>query len=446
MEGNQLTVVERAAIALGTPEHEKKLRELVTQSASIVEIKNADARTQCHSAYMVLKNARVEIEKAGKTAREDATAFSKAVIEEQKRLVAITEAEESRLQGLRDVWDEAREIEKRAKAEAEANRVAGIKLKIEAFMLDAVSVSSKSSPEIAAHADSLDKMAISIDEFAEFTGEAQAKQYQTVKWLRERHADAVAKEAEAKRLEEERAELARLRAEQEERERQAAAERAEQERKARAEREAEESRLRTERQAAEAKLRAEREAHEAEMQAQRDEIARQQAEIAAERRRQEEEASAKRRAEEEARAKELREAAELAERLEREQRELELAENRAARNAPIPTDGTWSVGRDSRCVVTTEPIAGAVGTGHDEFKFYGGHMICESVWRPADARLIAAAPRMRALLALFVETITEPKNAEHTLGAYSHGARIAEAKEILAELEAPFEQLEAVPA
>jgi hypothetical protein len=287
MESKELTVVERAAVALGTPEHEKKLVELVKQSASIVEIKNADARAQCHSAYMVLKTARVDIEKAGKAAREDATAFSKAVIAEEKRLVGITAAEESRLQGLRDVWDEAREAEKRAIREEEERRVAAIRARIEAFMLDAVTAASKSSVEIAAHADSVDATVISIDEFAEFTGEAQAKQYQTVKWLRERHADAVAKEAEQKRLVDERAALERQRAEHKARERQAAAERAEQERKDREARASEE-----------AKLRAEREAHEAEMQAQRDEIARQQAEIAAERRRQEEEASAKRRAEE----------------------------------------------------------------------------------------------------------------------------------------------------
>ena len=387
MEATQLTVVERAAIALGTPEHEKKLRELVTQSASIVEIKNADARTQCHAAYMVLKNARVEIEKAGKTAREDATAFSKAVIEEQKRLVEITAAEEARLQGLRDVWDEAREAEKREKAEAEARRVAAIKTRIEAFMLDAVTVASKSSAEIAAHADSVDQMVISIDEFAEFTGEAQAKQYETFKWLRERHADALVREAEQKRIEDERAELARLRAEQEERERIAAAER-----------EAEEAKLRAERAAAEAKLRAEREAHEAEMQAQRDEIARQQAEIAAERRKQEAEAAAKRRAEEEERAKELREMAEAQEKMEREQRDRELAANRAERNAKEPTGGTWSVGKHGLTVVTTEEIAGSPGTGHNDAEYYGGNMICESVWRPADAHLIAAARDMRDAL------------------------------------------------
>lgn len=346
MEGNQLTVVQRAAIALGTPEHEKKLRELVTQSASIVEIKNPDARTQCHSAYMVLKNARVEIEKAGKTAREDATAFSKAVIDEQKRLVTITEAEETRLQALRDAWDAEREAEKRAVKEAEERRIASIKARIESFMLDAMAAANRSSAEIAAHAETVDQMVISIEEFGEFTGEAQAKQYQTVKWLRERHADALAKEAEQARIEAERAELARLRAEQEERERQAAAARAEADFKARAEREAEEARLRAERAAAEAKLRAEREAHEAEMQAQRDEIARQQAEIAAARRKQEEEAAAKRRAEEEA-AEAQRRAEEQAARAEsdriRAEQDAKIAEQKRREREEFVLNGPGDV-------------------------------------------------------------------------------------------------------
>jgi hypothetical protein len=258
----------------------------------------------------------VDIEKAGKAAREDATAFSKAVIAEEKRLVGITAAEESRLQGLRDVWDEAREAEKRAVREEEERRVAAIRVRIEAFMLDAVTASSKSSAEIAAYADSVDAMVISIEEFAEFTGEAQAKQYQTVKWLRERHADAVAKEAEQQRLVDERAALERQRAEQEARERQAAEERAEQERKDREARVAEE-----------AKIRAEREAHEAEMQAQRDEIARQQAELAAERRRQEEDAAAKRQHEEamaQAEAERAKQEAKIAEAKRREREQFML--------------------------------------------------------------------------------------------------------------------------
>lgn len=295
----ELTVLERASIALGTPEHEKKLRELVTQSASIVDIKNADARTQCHSAYMVLKTARVDIEKAGRAAREDATAFAKAVIDEQKRLVAITEAEEARLQSLRDAWDAEREREKREKAEAEASRVAAIQSAINDIRSTPVDYAGKSSAEIEEAIGLLRGVEITLDVFGDQLGHAEVAKTEALKKLEQLRSDAIAHEAEVKRMEAERAELARLRAEQEERERQAAAERVEQERKDR------EARL-----AAEAKLRAEREAHEAEMQAQRDEIARQQAEIAAERRRQEEEAAAKRRAEDEAaRAKAERDAA-----------------------------------------------------------------------------------------------------------------------------------------
>jgi hypothetical protein len=353
MEANQLTVIQRAAVALGAAEHERNMIALSTKYADLVEIKNAPARDQVHSAYMELKNTRVAIQKAAKDAREDANQFSKAVIAEAERLTSITTAEEVRLQALRDEWDEAREAEKREKAEAEANRVAEIKAKIEAFMLNAVTVASKSAAEIAAHADSLDKMEISIDEFAEFTGEAQAKQYQTVKWLRERHADAVAKEAEAKRLEDERAELARLRAEQEERERKAAIARAEEERRAREIREQEEAdrreaqrradeALRAEREAAEAKLRAEREAHEAEMQAQRDEIARQQAEIAAAKAEQER-IERERQAAIEAEERRKREEAEAAARAEadriRAEQDAKIAEQKRRERAQFLIDG-----------------------------------------------------------------------------------------------------------
>lgn len=310
MGEKQLTVVERAAVALGTPEHEKKLVELVKQSGSIVEIKNADGRTQCHAAYMVLKNARVDIEKAGKTAREDATAFSKAVIAEEKRLVGITAAEEARLQGLRDVWDEAREAEKRAAREAEERRLAKIQSAINQIRTTPVDFAGKTSGCIERAIATLEDMEISLEEFAEQLGHAELARTDAIKKLREMHSDALAHEEEVKRIEAERAELIRLSAEQEERERQAVIARAEEERRAREVREQEEAdrreaqrraeeAIRAERDASEAKLRAEREAHEAEMQAQRDEIARQQAEIAAERRRHAEEVEAKRRAEEE---------------------------------------------------------------------------------------------------------------------------------------------------
>lgn len=292
MEVKELTVLERVAVALGTPEHEKKLVELVKQSASIVEIKNVDARTQCHSAYMVLKTARIGIEKAGKKAREDATAFSKAVIEEQTRLVAITETEEARLQGLRDEWDAAREAEKRAIKEAEERRIATIKMRIESMLLDASSASRKTSEEIAVEMSRIGAIEITLDAFGEFTGEAQAKRDQSVEYLREKHAEAVAHEEEQERIIAERAELARLRAEQEERDRQAAAARADQERRDRLIREQEEAERREAQRKADEAMRAERAEHDRRIAADRAELQRQQDEAAAEQRRRQKEIDA----------------------------------------------------------------------------------------------------------------------------------------------------------
>src|SRR5574337_572738 len=96
-----LTVAGRAAIAIGAPAYEIALVDLVKESASIVQIKDKSGYQQAHSARMRLKGTRVEIQKRAKDAREDAQAFSKAVIAEEKRLVALVCPEEDRLQGLK---------------------------------------------------------------------------------------------------------------------------------------------------------------------------------------------------------------------------------------------------------------------------------------------------------------------------------------------------------
>ena len=97
----ELTVQARAAVALGSSKAEAELVELASKSKAIIAITNNDGRTECHTAAMVAKDARVNIEKAGKAAREDATAFSKAVIAEEKRLVDLIAPEEKRLIELR---------------------------------------------------------------------------------------------------------------------------------------------------------------------------------------------------------------------------------------------------------------------------------------------------------------------------------------------------------
>lgn len=325
-KSTELTLPQRAAVALGSAEHEAKLKELAAKHADIVEIKNPAGREQCHGAMMVLANARIAITKAGKEARDDATKFSKAVIEEEKRLIGIIEPEESRLRGMRDEWDAEREREKQAKAEAEKNRIAALQHRI--VLIRSHAINSVGAPAWSV-ADELQHLeAVVIDaSFEEFQGQAQLAKDETLDKLREIHSAAVAREEEAARLKAEREELERLRKEEAERQAAAAAARAEEERKARAEYEAEQARLAAERAAQEAALRAEREAHERQLAAERaeaDRIAREklaaeEAELRAEREEQQRLLAAER----ERQAAEAKRLADERAELERQQHEAE---------------------------------------------------------------------------------------------------------------------------
>lgn len=333
-KSTELTMPQRAAVALGSAEHEAKLKDLAAKHADIVEIKNAAGREQCHGAMMTLANARVSIGKAGKAARDDANAFSKAVIAEEKRLIEIIEPEESRLRGMRDEWDAEREREKEAKAAAERQRIAVQQARI-ARIRDAVTFSADRSPaQVQEVIEDIEGTAVDAT-FEEFQGQAQLAKDETLDKLREIHAAAVSREEEAARLKAEREELERLRKEAAEREAAAAAQRAEEVRRMAEERAAQEAELRAQREAQERQLAAERAeadriareklaAEEAELRKEREE---QERKLAAERERQA--AEAKRLADERAELEhQQREAAEQRRReeyarLEAEARELE---------------------------------------------------------------------------------------------------------------------------
>jgi hypothetical protein len=290
-QSNELTVPERAAVALGTAEHEKTLIALSTKYADITKIVNPAGREQCHSAYMELKNTRVAIASAGKLAREDANAFQKAVIAEVDRLTAITADEERRLQNLRDTFDAEREAERLEKAAAEKARVDAIRAKIDEIKDCVVVGMGRSSDELESAISELESTEITLEEYGELSGEAQAAQVDTVAKLKGMLVAQLALEVEQARLAAEREAIERQRAELAERERQAAAARAEQETKDRAERERVEAEQRAAREKAAAELRAQQEAHAKLIREQQAEIARQQAAIDAERQRQADEAA-----------------------------------------------------------------------------------------------------------------------------------------------------------
>lgn len=121
----------RAAVALKSSQTEIDLRALAIKNVNITQVIDKPGREQAHGAAMEIKRSRVSIEKIAKEARDDATKFSKAVITEEKRLIAIIEPEEVRLLGLRDGWDAEQERIRCEKEEAERRRVQALHNRID---------------------------------------------------------------------------------------------------------------------------------------------------------------------------------------------------------------------------------------------------------------------------------------------------------------------------
>lgn len=209
----ELTLPERAAVALKTKAHEIRLHELVTASVNIVAVKNKDGREECHAAYMRLKNARCEISNLATDATEDAKKFTKAVSAEEKRLIEITTKEEDRLKLLRDDWDAAEQARKDALIAAERTRQDAIKARIHAIRI--LLLTGGSSATIKTSLDMVGNIDID-DSFGEFKEEAITARQDVYDALTAAFDSAVASEVEAARIEQERIDAAaKLKAEQE---------------------------------------------------------------------------------------------------------------------------------------------------------------------------------------------------------------------------------------
>lgn len=201
------TVQDRAALALTSSKTRQDLLAMSTKYSAITEIKNKAGRDECHSAAMALASARIAIGKTGKAARDDATKFSKAIIQEEASLIAITQPEETRLLALRDGWDTVVAAEKAAKEAAEAARIAGIVIRI-ATIKEYVALAA--SCRTAARVDQLlTKLhAIPLTDFEEFSDEAATAHLDTMERVIAIFDEKMAQEAEQARIKAEQAEAA----------------------------------------------------------------------------------------------------------------------------------------------------------------------------------------------------------------------------------------------
>jgi len=225
-----LPPAERAAVALNSSVAEQQLRELVTRSAEIKSVVDANGRKEVHAAAMALKNARVAVANHGKAAREDATAFQRAVVAEVERLAAITAVEEERLFGLRDAYDEKVAAEKAERERLAAIRTAEIAAAMQSIRELPVVLAGADSAQLAAKLGELANKEMTEAEFGDKLEAAKALLDETAGALVRLHEAATAREAaEAERLrlaEEQRLEVERLRQEAAERERVEAQQRA----------------------------------------------------------------------------------------------------------------------------------------------------------------------------------------------------------------------------
>ena len=199
-----LQPADRALIVLSSVKAEEHLQSLVTEATAITDVVDADGREQAHRMGMKLRSARTTIEKTGKAARDDANAFSKAVIDEQKRLVSIIEGDEKRVIGLRDGYDAKLEAEKEAKAAAERARVADIKRKIDGIRALPLALAGASADEISAELAAIDQFEPQADVFAEFLAECVNAIDECVGALQGLHARVLAQEAASALVETER--------------------------------------------------------------------------------------------------------------------------------------------------------------------------------------------------------------------------------------------------
>ena len=86
------------------------------------DLTDRETFNQIHEARMTIKNKRVEVQKTGKALREDANAFNKAVLAEEKRIISLLDPIETHLETEEVKVKAEEERLQKIKVEAEAKR------------------------------------------------------------------------------------------------------------------------------------------------------------------------------------------------------------------------------------------------------------------------------------------------------------------------------------
>lgn len=194
-------------------EFNPKKAELTTLADSfrgltIAGIEDKEGYERVHKAQMKLREVRVDIEKKGKAAREDALAYQKAVIALEKDLIAITEPVESALKAEKERIDAEKERIKKEAEEKEAARVQALvdKLAAVGFVANPFGIATMDAATFEALLAEKTE-AFRISEEARLAAEAKAKA--DAEELEKLRSEKAAMEEEKRKIEEEKAKIQR---------------------------------------------------------------------------------------------------------------------------------------------------------------------------------------------------------------------------------------------
>lgn len=323
---------------------EAALADLAQRFKDVVfDVRTTQGMTLARKGRAEIRDYRVALEKLRVEIKAPALERCRLIDAEAKRITTELLMLEAPIDTVIKLEETRKEKERLERERIERERVERIQAEIDAFGDAPIAMLGKPSTEIATAIENAEKLEIG-ESFAELKDRAQTAKEAALMRLRKLHSSAVEREAEEARLNAEREELARLKAEQAERERAEQARIIEERRKrneeenaarakleadqraARERIEAEERASRLAREAADRQAREAREAEERKAAAERAEADR----IAREKREAEEREARQRQAEEDARLKAERDRLE-AERREQEERDRKAREEHEAK-------------------------------------------------------------------------------------------------------------------
>lgn len=184
----------------------------------VFDVKDPKGMQEARHARAELRNYRVDLEKVRVEIKAPALERCRLIDAEAKRITAALVELEDPIDATIKVEEKRKEREAQERAEAERQRVAGLRAQIEAIRRLPTACVGKTSWQIMTALNAARGTAIGPG-FAELSGEAEEALAASVAQIAEMLSSTQAQEAEAERVKAEREELARQQAEQAERER-----------------------------------------------------------------------------------------------------------------------------------------------------------------------------------------------------------------------------------